>query len=452
MLPDSWDRHLVDLNVEPLTDADILQADIVFISGMNVHTDSIHHLIRRCKHHGKVIVGGGPVFTMDHESFPGIDHFILNEAEETLPLFLEDLEAGRPKKLYRAESYPDLEATPVPAWHLARIERYASLSIQYSRGCPFDCEFCSITMLNGRVPRMKTSARFLEELQAIYDTGWRESIFIVDDNIAGNRRRLKEDLLPELIHWQERHDYPFSFTTEISIDTSDDDELVDLLARANIINVFIGIETPETESLAECGKRQNCNRDLVDSVRRFQHSGITVSGGFIVGFDHDKPSIFRKQIEFIQKSGIVTAMVGLLNAPLGTRLYRRLFSEKRILKTMSGDNMDGSLNFIPRMNRNVLISGYRNLLKTIYSPGSYYKRLRTFVREYKPRFKVKRRITPEEKKALFRTIWRCGIRGKEKLQFWATLIWGIFTHPSKLDVILRMAVYGFHFRKVAEGL
>ncbi len=452
MLPKNWKKKLIDMNVEPLTDADIIDADLVFLSGMNVHTSAIHKLILRCKNFGKTIIGGGPVFTMDYESFPGIDHFVLNEAEETLPYFLDDLEKGVLKKIYQSSTYPDISKSPVPAWDLLRIDHYASLSIQYSRGCPFDCEFCSITMLNGRIPRMKTSTQFLHELQVLYDAGWRGDIFIVDDNIAGNRKKLKQDLLPALIDWLEHHDYPFSFTTEISIDTSDDDELVELLARANISHVFIGIETPDTESLAECGKRQNCNRNLVDSVRKFQHSGILVSGGFIVGFDHDSPTIFNKQIEFIQQSGIITAMVGLLNAPLGTRLYNRLFKEKRILKTMSGNNMDGTLNFIPKMDRKILLEGYKKILNTIYSPASFYKRVRTFIREYKPRYKVRRRISSGEIRALFKAIWRCGIRGKEKFQFWGTILWGIFRHPLKLDIIIRMAVYGLHFRKVAETI
>ncbi|MBN2051116.1 MAG: DUF4070 domain-containing protein [Spirochaetales bacterium] len=450
MLPENWDKKIVDLNVEKLTDEDLTWANMIFLSGMNVHTASIHRIVARCKDHKKTVVGGGPVFTLDWESFPEIDHFVLNEAEETLPFFLEDLEKGTLKKLYQCDTYPDISGTPVPRWNLLKLNRYASLSIQYSRGCPFDCEFCSITMLNGRTPRMKTSDRFLKELQCMYDLGWRGDVFIVDDNIAGNRRRLKQDLLPALITWLENRDYPFAFTTEISIDTSDDEELVDLLARANITHVFVGIETPDTESLTECGKRQNCNRDLVGSVRKFQNSGISVSGGFIVGFDHDGPSIFRKQIDFIQKSGIVTAMVGLLNAPLGTKLHKRLATEKRIVKTMSGDNMDGSLNFIPKMDKEILVSGYKKILSTIYAPSFYYKRLRTFVREFKPRISMRKRVSSGEIKALFKALWRCGIRGKEKIPFWGTLVWGLFRQPSKLDVIVRMAVYGFHFRKVAE--
>jgi len=319
LLPKEWSKKLVDMNVTPLGDRDIEWADLVFVSAMSIQKASVEEVIGRCKRLGVAVVAGGPLFTTDHEGFKGIDHLVLNEAEVTLPLFLRDLENGRAKRLYTSREFPDLERTPIPLWELIDMKKYATMSIQYSRGCPFNCEFCDISVLYGRKVRTKNKDRLLAELESLYAHGWRGDVFFVDDNFIGNRRALKAEILPAIIEWMENRKYPFCFNTEASVDLSDDERLMQLMVNAGFISVFVGIETPNEESLAECNKVQNKNRDLIGSVKKLQRSGLYVTGGFIVGFDNDPPSIFERLIAFIQESGIVTAMVGLLNAPRGLR-------------------------------------------------------------------------------------------------------------------------------------
>jgi radical SAM superfamily enzyme YgiQ (UPF0313 family) len=318
MLPREWEKRLVDMNVKKLRDEDIKWADCVFISAMAIQRDSAREVIDRCHRFGVKTVAGGPLFTMEPEEFDDVDHLVLNEAEITLPQFLEDLERGTPQHIYTTDLKPDLSQTPIPLWDLINLHDYASMSIQYSRGCPYDCEFCDITTLYGHKQRLKTVEQMLAELDALYERGWRGSVFIVDDNFIGNKVRLKNEVLPAIIEWMEAHEHPFWFITEASINLADDEELMDLMRRAGFVHVFVGIETPDEESLKECNKFANLNRNLISSVKKIQNYGMQVSGGFIVGFDNDTPSIFERQIKFIQQSGIVTAMVGLLNAPKGT--------------------------------------------------------------------------------------------------------------------------------------
>ena len=264
------------------------------------------------------------------------------------------------------------------------MQRYASMSVQFSRGCPFDCEFCNITAMFGHRPRTKTTAQVIAELDGLRRAGWRGAVFFVDDNFIGNKRALKEELLPALIRWQ-KGGRGTPFFTEASINLADDEELMRLMVEAGFNQVFVGIETPEEAGLAECNKRQNQKRNLVADVKRIQRAGLEVQGGFIVGFDSDTPAIFARQIEFIQKSGIVTAMVGLLQAIPGTKLHQRLNVEGRLLGQTTGNNLDGTTNFIPRMNRETLREGYKSLMGHLYAPGPYYQRIRTFLREYQRR-------------------------------------------------------------------
>ncbi|RLB04265.1 MAG: B12-binding domain-containing radical SAM protein, partial [Deltaproteobacteria bacterium] len=384
MLPSHWQKRLVDMNVRPLSDEALQWADYVFISAMAVQKESAIEVINRCKRMGIKTAAGGPLFTAEYEEFKDVDHLILNEAEKTLPPFLEDLRKGSARHIYTTSEWPDLKQTPPPLWELIEMKEYASMNIQYSRGCPFNCEFCDIIVLNGRIPRTKDKEQIILELNSLYDHGWRGGVFFVDDNFIGNKKKLKAQILPAIIGWMKERNYPFSFFTEASIDLSDDEELMGLMVEAGFDTVFIGIETPYEESLTECSKFQNRNRDLVACVKKIQQRGLQVTGGFIVGFDHDPPSIFERQINFIQKSGIVTAMVGLLNAPRGTRLYRRLRKENRLLHEVSGDNTDCSINFIPKMGHETLINGYKRIMKTIYSPRHYYRRIGTFLHEYRP--------------------------------------------------------------------
>ena len=450
MLPREWEKKLVDANVTALTDEDIKWADYVFIGGMVVHKGSAKEIIERCSNLGIKVVAGGPVFTTEPEEFEGVDHFVLNEAEITLPPFLADLEKGCARHIYKSGERPDIRGTPVPSWELIDMSKYSTMSFQYSRGCPYDCEFCDIIILNGRRPRTKDTAQVLAELEAIYNRGWRGGVFVVDDNFIGNKIKLKTETLPAVIQWVEKRKYPFYFSTQASINLADDEELMQLMVRAGFNKAFIGIETLNDESLAECNKRQNENRDLVASIRKIQNYGLQVEGGFIVGFDNDPLSIFKSQINFIQRSGIVTAMVGLLQAPRGTRLYQRLKKENRLLKEISGDNMDCSINFIPRMNHETLIDGYKNILNTIYSPNQYYERVRTLLREYKPRSKRRSRIQFCHVTGFLKSLWLLGIKEKERAYYWKLLLSTLLRRPRSFPLSVSLAIYGFHFRKVVE--
>ncbi len=450
LLPQDWEKKLVDMNVSRLTDEQLRWADYVFITGMNIQKKSMQEVIDRCHALGKPVVAGGPFCTTEYQELHGVDHFVLNEAEITLPLFLADLEKGTPQPLYQTDQLPDITTSPIPQWDLLDQKQYASMSVQYSRGCPYDCEFCSITLLNGHRPRTKTREQFLAELEALRRHGWRGNVFIVDDNFIGNRRKLKEEILPALIQWSRDCGYPFSFFTEASINLADDEELVELMVAAGFQMVFVGIETPNDESLLECGKKINKNRDLLAAIKKLQHHGLIVTGGFIVGFDNDPPNIFEQQITFIQKSGIVTAMVGLLNAPTGTRLFQRLKKENRLLHKISGDNMDGSLNFIPRMNYQQLLDGYRWVVKTIYSQKAYYERVKTFLQEYQLPSRQSLSVPLQDILAFLKSIWKLGILEKGRLYYWKLLFYSLLKFPRKFPLAVRMAIYGFHFRRVVE--
>lgn len=454
MLPPEWEKKLVDMNADPLNNKDIKWADYVFISAMAVQQKSAREVINRCKKFGTKIVAGGPLFTAgyEHFGFDDIDHLVLSEAENTLPLFLEDLEKGCARHIYESKVRPDITTSPVPLWSLIDKKKYHSMNIQYSRGCPFDCEFCDIITMNGRKPRTKTTAQILSEIEILYDSGWRSGIFFVDDNFIGNKRKLKSEILPAIIEWMKEKKYPVTFSTEVSINLADDEELMMLMTDAGFDTVFTGIETPNEESLTECNKITNRNRDLVASVKTLQNHGFHVRGGFIVGFDSDPPSIFRSQVDFIQKSGIVTAMVGILNAPPETRLYKRLEKENRILPGVSGDNTDGETNIVPKMPREMLIHGYREILDTIYAPKLYYRRIKTFFDEYQPRSKISTGVKPHQIVTVLKSMWTLGVMEKGQKDYWNTLFYILFKNPKVLALFTSLAIQGFHLRKVTRTI
>lgn len=450
MLPKEWEKKLVDMNVTTLREKDLEWADYVFISAMSIQEASVKEVITRCKKMGIKIVAGGPLFTTGYEEFEDVDYFVLNEAEVTLPAFLEDLKNGCAKHIYSSKELPDIGKTPIPLWELINMKEYADMNIQYSRGCPFNCEFCNISVLYGHKVRTKTKAQILAELEDLYSQGWRGDLFFVDDNFIGNKRRLRKEILPAMIEWMERKRYPFSFNTEASIDLSDDEELMQLMVKAGFTSVFVGIETPNEESLAECNKVPNKNRDLVACVKKIQKFGLQVQGGFIVGFDNDPPSIFERLSGFIQESGIVTAMVGLLNAPRSTRLHQRLGREGRLLKNMSGDNTDFSINFIPKMDYEILIEGYKRIISRIYSPEPYYKRVRTFLRDYKPLEKKAFSFHFSYLGAFFKSILFLGIIERERSYYWKLFFWSLFRRPQLFHLAITFTIYGFHFRKIFQ--
>jgi radical SAM superfamily enzyme YgiQ (UPF0313 family) len=448
MLPSSWKKRLVDMNVSKLSEKDIIWADYIFIGAMYIQKRSVDEVLKLCKKHNKKIVAGGPYFTQEFNNFPQIDHLVLNEAEITLPLFLEDLQSGKAKRIYKTNEFADLSQTPTPDYHLLKRNKYAYMNVQVSRGCPFSCNFCEITALFGRKVRMKSSVQVNNELQALYNLKWRGSVFIVDDNFIGNKNKVKENLLPSMKKWMKLHKYPFVFNTETSINIADDEELMSLMTEAGFNSTFIGIETPEEESLLECNKLQNKNRNLLESVKKIQRAGLQVSGGFIVGFDSDSPSVFQRQIDFIQQSGIVSAMVGLLNAPKNTKLYQQLKSENRLIKQASGNNTDLSMNFIPKMNYHDLIAGYKKIITEIYATKPYYKRVRLLLSNYKNKYKGHTNISFKLLLSALKSVFIIGFFSKGRIEYWKLIFWTLIKQPGLMIDAITFTVFGYHYRKV----
>jgi radical SAM superfamily enzyme YgiQ (UPF0313 family) len=439
--------------VSSLKDQDILWSDYVFIGAMSVQQDSTRQIIDRCRKLDRKIVAGGPLFTGEPENYSElVDHLVLNEAEITLPLFLNDLHANIAGKIYRTDKHPEMDLSPIPDYSLIDVTKYAQLNIQYSRGCPYNCEFCEITALLGHRFRIKSTERILEELENIYETGFRGNVFFVDDNFIGNRKKLKQDLLPAMIRWAEERDFPLIYTTEASINLADDPELMDQMVQAGFVRVFVGIETPDEAGLEECNKTHNQKRNLIDSVNQIQSQGMEVTAGFIVGFDSDTPEIFQRQIDFIQESGIITAMVGMLNAPNNTRLFQRLSEEGRIVDNFSGNNTNYSMNFIPKMDRDLLMKGYQTIIQNIYSSKAYYERVVRFLKAYTPKVELQTRITYGKIMALMRSVLHLGIINKSRVYYWKLFFWSLFNRPDSFSLAITYSIYGYHFRKVFRNV
>lgn len=446
MLPENWNQRLIDLNLCRLKPKDLDWADLVFISAMAIQRGPAQRVIQQCKTAGVAVVAGGPLFTSEPDAFPEVDQLVLGEAEGSLPPFLQDLSESKARRLYHCDGFPDIAESPLPLWKLADLKGYASLALQYSRGCPFDCEFCNITALFGHRPRIKSAEQVTRELDVIYNLGWRSPVFFVDDNFIGNKRHLKEELLPALIEWR-KDKTGMPFNTEASINLADDEPLMELMVSAGFNTVFIGVETPAAESLNECNKTQNLGRDLIGDVKRLQRAGLQVQGGFIIGFDSDTPSIFQRQIEFIQESGIVTAMVGLLQAPLGTRLHDRMARDNRISGTFSGDNVDGRTNIVPLMDPEILQKGYKKVIETLYTPANYFQRVRTFLKEYQLP-DIREVLDRQQILAFFRSIVRLGVIDQARWEYWKLFFWTIFHRPRLFPLAIMFSIYGYHFRQV----
>lgn len=452
MLPPDWETRLIDLNIEKLLMEDILWADYIFLSAMSTQMRSAVHVIDRCKALLKPVVAGGPLFTADYKKFEKVDHFILNEAEITLPPFLKDLENGCPERIYQTSQFANLEESPMPDYSLVKLNKYTSRSIQYSRGCPFNCEFCDITALLGHKCRIKNTGQIISELQKLYNQGWRGEVFFVDDNFIGNKKILKDDLLPALAGWMEKHNNPFHFTTEASINLADDEELMNLMTRAGFLSVFIGIETPEEIALEECNKVQNKNRNLIDCIKKIQKAGMEVLGGFIIGFDSDTPNIFRRQIDFIQESGIISAMIGLLNAPTKSQLYKKLKSEGRILERWSGDNTSSAMNFIPRMDKKLLDAGFHEVIRGVYGGRPYYERVKKFLRDFHPKVKGKNKVDATRLMAFFKSIFIIGIFDSNRKYYWQLFFWSLFHRRDLFPLAITYSIFGYHFKKSYEKI
>ena len=450
LLPNAWERRLVDINVRKLTDSDIRWADMVMVTGMLAQKKSLHEVVQRAKGLNKTVVLGGPYVTSTIEELPDADHLFLGEAETTLPQFAIDVENGEAKHTYKAPERPPLSLTPRPHFHLADLNSYGAMSVQYSRGCPFSCEFCDIIEIYGRVPRTKSNQQILAEFDELLALGWRGPVFIVDDNFIGNKKNVRL-LMPDLAAWQKKHDFPFSLLTEASVNLADDEELLAQMRDAGFRRVFLGIETPVEESLKEAQKSQN-RGNLLDSVRRIQSYGLEVMAGFIVGFDNDPEDIFDRQIDFIRDSAIPLAMVGLLNALPDTQLWKRLEREGRLLGEASGNNTVCTVNFVTKMDLDRLVAGYQSIMRKIYSARDFYERaLDSLKRTTHPlpeptNYSALRALTAFTKIAL-----KLGVLDSERLEFWRFLLKAVKRHRSKLTEALRFAAMGYHFRKLNDS-
>ena len=451
LLPRDCERRLIDLEVEQLKDSHIDWADMIFITGMLAQKKSLHEVVQRGKQRGKLIVLGGPYVTSTIEELPYADHIFQGEAETTLPQFFADLERGEAKRVYKAPERPPLAITPVPDFGLINLKRYSNMSVQYSRGCPFSCEFCDIIEIYGRVPRTKSNQQILAEFDALKQLGWRGPLFIVDDNFIGNKKNVRL-LLPDLIEWQKKNGYPFSLLTEASVNLADDDDLLVSMKDAGFRRVFLGIETPVEESLKEAQKSQN-RGNLLDSVRRIQSRGMEVMAGFIVGFDNDPEDIFERQIEFIRESAIPMAMVGMLNALPDTQLWKRLEKEGRLLGAdATGNNTIATVNFIPKMDVEKLVNGYQTIMRTIYKPSEYYRRaLESLKRVPQDVPEAHQYHGFKAVKAFVRIAFTLGVLDAERREFWRFFLKAAHEHHDRMTELLRHAAMAYHFRKLNES-
>jgi radical SAM superfamily enzyme YgiQ (UPF0313 family) len=455
MLPQSWNKRLVDENVERLRDRDLAWADVALISAMHIQKDALFAILERCRAIGLRTVVGGPIASSLSAAEINADHVVIGEAECLIATLARDLEQGTAKPVYQAVERPALETSPIPDFSLIKMRRYSTMAVQYSRGCPFNCEFCDIIEIYGRRPRTKSVGQVIAELDQLRAAGWRESVFIVDDNFIGNKARAKE-LCAALAGWRNQYRTCFDFNTEASLNLSDDPELMQLMKDAGFVSVFLGIETPDESGLVAANKLQNTRRSLLESVAIIQSYGMQVMGGFILGFDTDREDIFERMTHFIQESGIPVAMVGLLQAMPGTQLFRRLWREGRILHTDAGNNTSMSLNFLPRMDANKLVEGYRSVLKQIYSSENYYKRIKIYLsrtqaapseKRYKQRW-----LTRANARALVHSIVRQGVFGRQRWSYWKFFAAAATRYRRSFGTAMTLAVMGYHFQVMTRKL
>jgi radical SAM superfamily enzyme YgiQ (UPF0313 family) len=455
LLPQDWQKRLVDTNVERLRERDLAWADVVMLSGMHIQHAPLTAIVERCRSRGLRTVVGGPIASSLSAAELKTDHVVIGEAEELIAELARDLELGIAKPVYQAAERPEMKSSPLPDLSLIKMHLYSTMTVQYSRGCPFNCEFCDIIEIYGRRPRTKAVSQVLAELDQLRAAGWREAVFIVDDNFIGNKARAKE-LLRALADWRRQYKTTFDFTTEASLNLADDPELLQLVKDAGFISVFLGIETPDESGLIASNKLQNTRRSLLESVATIQSYGIQVMGGFILGFDTDREDIFDRMVEFIQKSGIPIAMVGLLQAMPGTQLFRRLRSEGRIVDAGGGNNTDSKLNFLPHMDAKKLVEGYRSVLKQIYSCEAYYERVKLFLSRTQPqpgeRRTKQRWMTGANVRAFVTSIVRQGVFGRQRWSYWKFLLAVSTRYRRCVGTAMTLAVMGYHFQVMTQKL
>jgi radical SAM superfamily enzyme YgiQ (UPF0313 family) len=455
LLPDEWNKRLVDTNVERLRDRDLAWADVVLLSGMHIQLDPLLEIVERCRARGLRTVVGGPIASSVPAAELKADHVVIGEAEELITGLARDLELGTAKAVYQAAERPEMSTSPLPALSLIKMNRYSTMTVQYSRGCPFNCEFCDIIEIYGRRPRTKAVAQVLAELDQLHAAGWREAVFIVDDNFIGNKARAKE-LCVALAQWRSQHKKSFDFLTEASLNLADDPELMQLMKDAGFISVFLGIETPDVPGLIAANKLQNTRRSLLDSVATIQSYGMQVMGGFILGFDTDRDDIFDRMVDFIEKSGIPIAMVGLLQAMPGTQLFRRLWREGRIVDAGGGDNTGDRLNFLPHMDAAKLVEGYRSVLKRIYSSAAYYERVKLYLNRTQPKHSERKSqqqwVTRANARAFVTSIVRQGIFGRQRWSYWKFLLAVATRYRHCVGAAMTLAVMGYHLQVITRRL
>jgi radical SAM superfamily enzyme YgiQ (UPF0313 family) len=446
MLPKHWNKRLVDSSVRAVTDADLRWADIAMLSGMLVHENELNQILERCRRAGLPTVVGGPV-TSSVDLRDHADHLVIGEAEDVMPQLVQELENGCAHPVYRASELPQLNKTPQPDLSLIKPRYYSTMAVQYSRGCPFKCEFCDIIEIYGRIPRTKPVDQMIAELEQLHANNWRGPVFFVDDNFIGNKRNVKQ-MLPVVAEWNRRKGRPFRFFTEATINMADDEELLRMMREAGFVSVFIGIETPDEEGLKGAQKLQNTKRDMIDCVHHIQRYGIEVMAGFIVGFDSDKEDIFDRQVDFIQKGAIPLAMVGLLQALPNTQLYRRLVNEGRLLEYGDGDSMCTELNFQPKMDARQLVEGYRSILKRIYNQDAYYERVREFLKRYNPANHGELRL--EDYLTLGRSMVKQGLLTHGRKAYWKLFFEALTHYPHAFGTAITLAIMGYHFQRITE--
>ena len=454
MFPGEYQLKVVDMNVRPLMDQDLDWADMILTSTMIVQRDSLREVIERGKRAGVPIIAGGPHPTSFHEEIEGVDHFVLDEVEETLLDFLHDLEKGTAKRIYRAPERPAVSKSPLPRYDLIDLNEYGSMALQFSRGCPFDCEFCDITKLFGRVVRTKTNEQILAEFDLLYRLGWRGNLFLVDDDFIGNKRAALA-LLSDVARWQKEREYPFFHFTEASVNLARLEPLMDAMIDAGFGTVFLGIETPNPEALLKTKKKQNTRkgeeRYLINAVRKIQEKGMGVMGGFILELDGDSEDAFDAQIQFIQEAGIPIAMVGLLSAVKGAGLYHRLQKEGRLLEESNGNNVSISLNYETEMDRKTLIEGYKRVLTTIYDPTleNYFERCLTMLKRLKHKEHRVRKVGKTEVMAIAKSMKR-QLFSRQGPAYFRFLVKVFQDHPKKFPEAVRLAIMGYHFEKITH--
>ena len=447
MLPSSWELRFFDRNVNFETDEDWQWCDLVIISSMIIQKKDFCELIQKGVTLGKKVAVGGPYPTSvpDVAQEAGAHYLILDEGEYTIPMFLEALKCGEEQGIFRSAEKPDVTQTPIPRFDLLELSAYLAITVEFSRGCPFQCEFCDIINLYGRKPRTKTPQQMLAEFEVLYQMGWRRLIFVVDDNFIGNKRNAKV-FLRELIPWMESHNYPFVLLTEASLNLAEDQEMIDLMVKAGFTMVFMGIETPDTESLIGINKVQNTRQSLIDSCHKITKSGLQIMSGFIMGFDNEKPGAGQRIVDFIQETGIPQAMFSLLQALQNTQMWQRLKQEGRLLEGLGTIHKVSIMNITPTRTVQDIKRDYIDAFWQIYEPMPYLKRtFRHFMMMDGWRGKTDRPITWTEWQLFIKVCWRQGFRRSTRLRFWQQLIAISLRKPRLLfDYFIALSA-GEHF-------